>query len=165
MNWEAPMTAIGTVGTAVVAAGVLVRDQRDRIRQRRQAERGQASQISAWAYDDDSTRETVFEVSNQSNLPAFDFVILTPNSSITEMANFNMGSLSPRQTFSDRLPWPATLVHSLDRRRPAPVAFIDANGKRWLRDGLGLLHDGTQANLDAVEYTNGIVGHGRRQGH
>ena len=152
------MTAIGTVGTAAVAAVVLLRDQHDRRRTSRLIDRQQASKITAWVSDDVSARETLFEISNMSDLPAFDFVILTADSSIAKIANLAMGALSPKETFSDRRPYLATQDWGSNRRRPVPVAFFDANGRRWLRDGLGLLYECNEEHLSAIEYPNGIVG-------
>lgn len=155
-DWASWFAAVGTVGTFVVGGEVLWREiRRDRVREEQQR-RGQAEQVAAWLMRHDGD-ELEFVADNKSDLPVYGAVIITDTLSPSKPANIDMGMIAAGSQSKSTYEGKGGVV-ALRTAHPVALCFTDHTGRRWLRDGLGLLYPGTRDVLDALEFPNGIVG-------
>ena len=155
-DWSSWFAAVGTVGTFVVGGEVLWREiRRDRAREVQQR-REQAEQVAAWVVKGNGD-QLEFVADNRSDLPVYDAVIISDSLSPSKPANIDMGMIQggsqSKLTYQDM-----GYLGGVQAAHPVAFCFTDHTGRRWLRDGLGLLYPGTQDVLNALEFPNGIVG-------
>lgn len=153
-EWAAWLVAVGTVGTFTTGGWLLVREvRRDRMRD----VHDQAERVAGWALTDAASGEVEYTVHNGSDLPIYNAVVIMPEDNDGgRLANYDVGMVpaGDRTTINGG----CGLASEYSRARPMAFAFTDRVGRRWLRDGLGLLYAGTRKNLDRLEYPWGIVG-------
>jgi hypothetical protein len=148
-SWLDYLTAFGTVGAVVVAMWLgwheVRQYRRDEVDRRRQVERGQAEQVTAWTEpyarsqivvtpgaslarrvrDNEGKEGTVL---NASALPVYEVVLLR-----RDAPDERIGLVPP----GGRAHFPGPPVTS---STPVPVRFRDASGLWWMRDDEGQLH-------------------------
>jgi hypothetical protein len=134
--------AVGTVGTLFVSLQLLRRAARDK-------RVAQAGLVSAWLMEMREEADgwaLTYIVRNNSEEPAYE-VILNAMCGVRGTFVRWLGTLGPAERRKVTILLPG-YPRSEDYR--PTLAFVDAAGRRWLRDGLGRLREPSSREMEAL---------------
>ncbi|MCB2175606.1 MAG: hypothetical protein KQH57_07335 [Actinomycetales bacterium] len=130
-GWDA-LVAIGTLLAAVATAGAAGVAATVYVVSRREARASQASMVSAWLERAAGPENLMAVVQNNSSQPIFDVV---STGGLPEAPTWSLAQRVIPAGESIRVVTPIPVVSPDEQYRPLAVAFRDAAGRRWVRDG------------------------------
>lgn len=171
MQWTAAhVVAIAESASALLAGGALLvsarllRREAKRDRAREETEKqAQAAKVSAWmrveaqsvqtSWGEASLERVIGYVQNGSDLPVYDAVVMfateDPKGGPPTVANQNVGFVAPQgQASFDAQELQDRALSS----EPLPLIFRDSGGRRWFRDGKGILYASSHEVMNRVRW-------------